>query len=445
MISGNQVQVSRIDYRSEGSSYMPDATRQQQVKNAMEKATAFIRSISTKGGYVSTYSNNLKKRYGEGRYELATPTEIFTQDPGTSSIGNCFLRAYKVTGEEEYLAAAYDAGRALAWGQRKEGGWDHLVDVSHLYSHSKNPEHKSGDCTFDDNISQGALSYLIDLDEIIDADWLTESIELGLKFMLSSQAENGAWPQWYPLLGSYHDYWTFNDDAINNCIRVMIKAHQVYKKDEYLESVKKAGDFIIMAQFKAPQAGWAQQYQHDMQPGWARRFEVPGVGSLATASVMIMLADIYLYTKNDKYLKPIPAAIKWLKDSKIEENLWARIYEMGTNKPIYGNHDRRVHYLFSEGRSDYRFQGSFGINESISYCNDVIKMKGEYKKEILSQIDRDAKIDNMMKSVVNAVASLDDRGCWLDRVQDMIHLEDFVTNMNLFCEYLELVGQKKLP
>ena len=44
----------------------------------------------------------------------------------------------------------------------------------------------------------------------------------------------------------------------------MLKAHKMYQKPEYLESIKKAGDFIIFAQFKAPQAGWAQQYQHDM-------------------------------------------------------------------------------------------------------------------------------------------------------------------------------------
>jgi hypothetical protein len=443
VISGNQLQISRIDYRNEGLSYMPDATRQQQVKNAMGKAMAFIRSISTKGGYVASYSDDLKKRYGEGYYELATSTEIYTQDPGTSAAGECFLRAYKVTGDEEYLAAAYEAGRALAWGQRSEGGWDHLVDVSHLYSHSKNPVRKSGDCTFDDNISQGALTFLIDLDEIIDADWLTESIELGLKFMLASQSENGAWPQWYPLLGSYHDYWTFNDSCINNCIKVMIKAHQVYKNDIYLESIKKAGNFIIMSQFKAPQSGWAQQYQHNLQPGWARKFEPAGVCSEVTASNIKMLADIYLYTKNDKYLSPIPAAIRWLEDSKIGENLWARIYEMGTNKPIYGNHDRRVHYVVSEGRTDYGMRGNFGINKRIDYCNYVLKTKTGYKKEILSQTDLNAKIDNMMKSVVKTIALLDDKGCWPDRGQGMIHLEDFISNMNLFCEYLELVEQKK--
>lgn len=442
VVSGNELKTSEIQYHNEGLSYMPDPTRPQQVKNTMQKATAFIRSISTKGGYVGMYSVDLKKRYGEGFYELALPNDIFTQYPGTPAMGECFLRAYKITGDEDYLGAAYDAGRALAWGQKAEGGWNHLVDVSHLHSHSKIPDRVHGDCTFDDNISQGSLMFLMDLDQSIDAEWLTESIDLGLNFMLESQAENGAWPQWYPSIGSYHDYWTFNDDAINSCIQVMMRAYQQYQKPEYLESVKKAGDFIIAAQFDAPQAGWAQQYKHDMTPGWARRFEPPGVCSKVTASTIKSLTEIYFFTKDEKYLKPIPEAIKWLKDSKMENGEWARIYEMKTNKPIYGQHDRIVHYLASEGRSDYSFHGTFGIDRTIDYCNKVLKEKSNYQEKAMTPTARDAKIDNMMKSIQKSIALLDDRGRWVDHVQQMINLEDFVNNMNLFCEYLELMAQK---
>ena len=442
-ISEEKVLTSRIDYRSEGLSYMPDATRQQQVLNTMSKATAYMRSISTKGGYVATYSTDLKKRYGEGFFELALASEIFTQYPGTPAMGDCFLRAYKATGDEEYLSAAYDAGKALAWGQRAEGGWDHLVDVSHYYSHSKKVERKSGDCTFDDSITQSVLIYLMDLDQSIDEDWLTESIEVGLEFMLESQADNGAWPQWFPSIGSYHDYWTFNDDAIISCIRVMIRAHKQYGKEEYLKSVERAGDFIVISQLPAPQSGWPQQFDRDMNPGWARRFEPPGVCSRVTAGNIEMLTEIYFYTKDEKYLGPIPAAIKWLEDSELEENVWARIYELETNKPRYGQHDRRIHYLASEGRSDYGFRGRWGIRGTIAYCNEVLESKSKPAENSLSSVDRGARIDNMMKRVQRAIALLDDEGYWPDRETGMIHLEDYVRNMNLFCEHLELTKQNR--
>ena len=80
----------------------------------------------------------------------------------------CYLRAYRITGEEEYLTAATDAARALAWGQRTVGGWDHRVDVAHLETNAKTAIRKEGRCTFDDNITQGALSFLMSMDAVIN-------------------------------------------------------------------------------------------------------------------------------------------------------------------------------------------------------------------------------------------------------------------------------------
>ena len=83
-----------------------------ETKAAMKKAADFFRSISTNGGYVGIYSLDLKQRYGEALYEKAKPTEIWVQPPGTSTIGQCYLRAWRVTGDEYYLDAARDVARA---------------------------------------------------------------------------------------------------------------------------------------------------------------------------------------------------------------------------------------------------------------------------------------------------------------------------------------------
>mgnify|MGYP003863312573 FL=1 len=65
-----------------------------EVRATMEKATAFMRSIATEGGYLWRYSPDLKERAGES---IATPTQIWVQPPGTPSMGLAFLRAYEVT------------------------------------------------------------------------------------------------------------------------------------------------------------------------------------------------------------------------------------------------------------------------------------------------------------------------------------------------------------
>ncbi len=429
------------------SSFTKKRTLVKQTEETIHKATTYFHSISTNGGYDGIYSIDLNKRYGEGFYEPAKTSEIWVQPPGTPSIGECYLRAYKITGKNQYLSAATDAALALAWGQRKIGGWEHLVDIGHFKKDSKKLSRKNGNCSLDDRMTQGPLSFLMDLDKVIDEQWLTESIEFGLHFMTKSQFKNGAWPQWYPLIGGYHDYYTFNDKAINSCISLMLKAHSIYGKEEYLESAKLGGDFIIHSQLPVPQSGWAQQYTPDLKPGWARSFEPPGVCSSVTSSNICTLADLYLYTKDEKYLKPIPDAISWLKNSKIGDNLWARLYEEGTNKPIYGDREDgfKIHYNYDSiseyERKSYSWQGNAGVRKAIEYYNKVISSGGDMNlmsnTKPTSTAQRKQKAEELTPKVSKVIASLDDKGRWLEN--NMIYSRLFVRNMNLLCEYLELI------
>jgi hypothetical protein len=73
------------------------------ARATLEKATAFMRSISAEGGYLWRYSPDLKERAGE---VVATPSQIWVQPPGTPSMGMAFLRVYDATGDVRYLDAA---------------------------------------------------------------------------------------------------------------------------------------------------------------------------------------------------------------------------------------------------------------------------------------------------------------------------------------------------
>ncbi len=427
------------------SCFATEKTPEQQAKMALRKAVEYFHSISTNGGYAGIYSLDLRKRYGEGFYEPAKPTEIWVQPPGTPSVGEVYLRAFKITGDTIYLKASVDAARALAWGQSKAGGWEHLAGVGHMKKGVEKPVREKGRCSFDDDMTQGALSFLMDLDQVVDEPWLKESVDTGLQFMIKAQFENGAWSQWYPFIGGYHDYYTFNDGAINDCIRLMLKAHTIYGKEEYLNSTRRGGDFIILSQLPPPQAGWAQQYTHDLKPAWARTFEPPGVCTLVTANNIRTLVNLYLYTKDEKYLKPIPKAVDWLENSKIGDNLWARLYEIGTNKPIYGDREdgNKVHYDYDKiseyERKSYSWQGSFGIEQAITYYHEARSGKVDYpprKAPELTSVQRRQKAESLDPRVKEVIAALDNKGRWVRG--DMIYTEDFVKNMNLLCDYLKL-------
>jgi hypothetical protein len=75
-----------------------------QARATLEKAVAYFTSkVATHGGYLWEYTPDLKERWGEGK---ATETQIWVQPPGTPSVGQALLHAYKATGDERYWKAA---------------------------------------------------------------------------------------------------------------------------------------------------------------------------------------------------------------------------------------------------------------------------------------------------------------------------------------------------
>ena len=416
-----------------------------QAAGALARATAFLRSVATRGGYAGIYSADLKRRYGEAAYQPLKASRIWVQPPGTPTVGRTFLAAYRATNDREFLRAARDVGRALAWGQNANGGWPYVADVSALAPASTRPARAKRTSTFDDNTSQAALDFLMDLDQVLDEPWLDEAVTLALDFMLRSQFPNGAWPQRSPPGRGYGGHYTFNDNAVNDCIRVMCHAHRLYARKEHLQSVRRGGDFIIASQLPAPQAGWAQQYSHDMKPAWARSFEPPGACSAVTARNIRTLVDLHLYTRDAKYLAPIPAAIDWLGRSKLESGQWARLYELKTNRPIYGDRDGKVHYtleeISKERRSGYSWRGSYSVPSAIRLYEEVKRLGADAylarRDRKLPASRRRAAARSLEPRVRKVIAALDARGRWVDG--DKITTARFVANAGLLCRYLELL------
>ena len=77
-----------------------DAALANDARAAMNRATTFMRSSAAEGGYLWRDSPDLKERAGEN---VATPTQIWVQPPGTPSMGMAFLRAFEATGDALYL------------------------------------------------------------------------------------------------------------------------------------------------------------------------------------------------------------------------------------------------------------------------------------------------------------------------------------------------------
>lgn len=345
-----------------------------QAEAAIDKAAKFYREqVASHGGYVYHYSLDLSVHWGEG---LATKDEIWVQPPGTPTVGLAFLAAYFATGDQTHLEAARAAGRALTYGQLKSGGWTNLVEFDpkskRVGNYLRGQGSKKGNnfSTLDDGITPSALRFLMRLDErqkFADAE-LHAAVETGLAALLAAQFSNGAFPQGWtgPVLSpdgaakasfpdydwrtegrvkNYWDMYNLNDGIAGQVVRTLLEAHSVYSDEKYKAAALKLGDFLVAAQLPAPQPAWAQQYDYNMRPIWARKFEPPAVTGWESQDVIETLMMLYSVSRDEKYLAPIPAALAYLKSSLLPDGRVARYYELQTNKPLYMNRTGETYFL----------------------------------------------------------------------------------------------------
>jgi len=426
-------------------------------KIALEKGIRFYHSISIDGGYVYYYTLDMKEKWGEGKTDDFT---IEVQPPGTPAMGMAFLKAFQVAGNAEFLEAAKDAAYALIKGQNDLGGWEHKI----YFNRPRNNR-----VSFDDDQTQSAIRFLMALDQIIDDKKLTQAIKKALDMMLTSQLESGGWPHKYPKQGNYHDFATFNDQGINDCIKVMIEAHRLYRVKKYWDSLKLAGRFLKISQLPPPQPGWAQQYNEYLQPAWARSFEPPSVCSSVTLNNINSLIDLYLYTNNNEYLEPISDALRWLHEIQLENGKSPRFVELETGKPLYYDRGRvrvsSTEELHIERRTGYGYQVDLRewLKKTVERFQQVQKLKSvkylEKQNRKLTKANYLKKIVDLLPQVKMILADQDDQGRWIThnnrfkkytpgkrwngeyRVADRISSSVFIRNVNLLCNFLELVNK----
>ncbi len=342
-----------------------------EVTGAMKRAATYYRErVASHGGYVYHYSLDLKRRWGEGE---ATLDQIWVQPPGTPTVGLAYIRAFRATGDGYYRDAVEEVANALIYGQLKSGGWSNCIDFDPRGERIAQYRHGGGggknNSSLDDGQSQTAIRFMIQADQVFEFQQaaIHASAITALDALLAAQFANGGFPQvWtgsvegqavvpanfpnydYRTQGRIKNYWdmpTLNDNVCVHVAHALMEAHQVYGEARYLVALKKLGDFLILAQMPEPQPAWAQQYNHAMQPIWARRFEPPGISGHESQSIVELLIEIAAYVQDKKYLDPLPSAIAYLRRSTLPDGQIARYYELQTNRPLYMQREGETYSL----------------------------------------------------------------------------------------------------
>ena len=454
-----------------------EAVSQAEAAQALRRAVNFFRQqVSIEGAYLWRYSADLAKREGEGQ---ASPTTAWVQPPGTPTVGMGLLTIYRNTGDADYLEAARETALALVRGQLASGGWDYRIEFAP--AERKNYAYRSGGAwdasarnttTLDDNTTQAALTFLMQLDRQLryTNEEIHAAVLYALECLLQAQYPNGAWPQRYrdfptaeefPVHqanypdswprkypgADYRNYYTFNDNSIADTIRVMLDAAEIYEQPRFREAALRAGDFIILAQMPDPQPAWAQQYNQNCQPAWARRFEPPAVTGGESQGILSTLLELYRRSGEKRFLSPVPRALKYLEGSLLQDGRLARFYELKTNRPLFFTRSYELVYHDRDLPTHYGFKVGSGL----------ARIRARYEQLLEDGPDRQASpyvertsvrvTEELAVAASQVVATLDERGAWVDNAPlryqgeddgttEVIQTETFLRNTALLSRYV---------
>ncbi|QEF99909.1 Pectic acid lyase [Stieleria maiorica] len=406
---------------------------------AAKKATSFlVDQVSTEGGYLWSYSADLGAREGEG--VVNTPT-IWVQPPGTPSVGEAFVKLYEATGDEQFLDAARAAAEALRRGQMRSGGWQAMVEFDperrRRWAYRIDPARSKAkdQSSLDDDKTQSALRFLIQLDRALN--FKDESIHEMTLYALDGLIQRGqfsgggfpqvwtdqrgpaadtpdenasypeSWPRTYPGHNEYWHRYTLNDHLARDVMKVLFLADEVYGDARYCDSAVKLADSLLAAQMPDPQPAWAQQYNAQMQPIWARKFEPPAITTSESFSVIETLMLVYRHVGDPKYLDPIPQALDYLERCQLPDGRVARFYELKTNRPLYFTRDYQLTYDDSDMPTHYGFQ----------LQSKVPQLRKQYQRHERLTPQQLAESEKQRRPNPRAVQAIidrqDERGAWI--------------------------------
>ena len=413
---------------------------------------AFTRLRQPVGGFPIYCSDDFCTFVGDGG--RLWPNEISLQD-GTPVVGEVYLQMHRLEPNPAYLAIATTAGDAIVKAQdRTHGGFHKYARFSPdnvaIQPDTRNPRRHA---SFDDNTMQGTMIYLISLFNETGESRYLEALDRGFAFIEASQHPWGAWPQetGYPPW-IYHSLSTLNDRLVEDMIAMYLLAIEVFPErvGEFRAIIDKAFDWLVDVQGNGGsgiQAGaWAQQYDYEHQPAWARRFEPPAMESSGTAGLVESFIDLYCAFNDTKYLEPVPAAIEWLNASRITWSDgyegWSRLYELETNVPIYGlaegGADRNPPYVyeFEAARGGYSWRGNWG-NRAIDRWTFLVDHGYDitsYRNDLFSP----PSLSTALSRATRAVEEINDDGYWL-RDGDRIHCTEFSRHATNLMIYLSMI------
>ena len=278
--------------------------------------------------------------------------------------------------------------------QRDSGGWPKNIDMAAPLSEVEktrlSAEKKEIDSTIDNSATYSQLIFLARVFTAKPAESYRDAFLRGLDYLLKAQYENGGWPQFYPDLSGYYKHITYNDDAMIGVLKLLRDVAR--KKPDYAfvddarrtkaeRAVQKGIECILRSQVVADGklAVWCAQHDEvTFAPAAARKFEPVSLSGGESVGIVRFLMSVN--KPAPEVVAAIKAAIAWFEKSKLTGikwiakpdaskmhgfdrvvvkdpsagPLWARFYDIKTNRPIFVGRDSIVKYDVAEIEDERR-------------------------------------------------------------------------------------------
>jgi PelA/Pel-15E family pectate lyase len=277
--------------------------------------------------------------------------------------------------------------------QRTNGGWPKDYDMLAVLTDSQRAivvqTRDSEDTSYDNGNIHSQVEYLAQAyTQESNSTWRA-ACERGFDFIIRSQYANGGFPQRFPNPKSFHANITFNDGVMVGIVRLLQKASEAKMPFEWLDDARRsqakdsigiAIECILQCQIlvDGKRTGWCQQHdEKTFEARPARTFELASICPQETSEIVRFL----MQQANPKpaTIDAIHDAVAWLREvsltavrvNKVKSTtetflrhstdfdvvvvadpdaplLWARHYEIGTNRPIFAGRDGIKKYALAD-------------------------------------------------------------------------------------------------
>jgi PelA/Pel-15E family pectate lyase len=282
--------------------------------------------------------------------------------------------------------------------QREVGGWPKNIDMAAPLDEKRRAEllkqkgevGKETSATIDNGATYTQLEYLARVYTAQKHERHRESFLKGLDYLLAAQYENGGWPQYFPLRKGYYSLITYNDNAMASVLELLRDVARKEPAYAFVDEARRARsekavergiECVLKTQVKVDGKLTAWGAQHDvttLAPAPARKFEPVSLASRESVGVTRFLMGVE--RPDARVVAAVEAAVAWFRATQVSglrwverrdpaqpggfertavadkeaPPIWARFYEIGTNRPVFEGRDGVVRYNVNEIEAERR-------------------------------------------------------------------------------------------